>query len=70
VFLEWLGCLPRNPRTILIYKQSIFGHWHSNADEVIDGTRFICLNELSYCDIDVNTLEVNFPEMQHKKMKM
>jgi predicted phosphodiesterase len=48
----------------------LFGHWHSNADEVIDGTRFICLNELSYCDIDVNTLEVNFPEMQHKRMKM
>lgn len=48
----------------------LFGHWHSNADEVIDGTRFICLNELSYCDVDVNTLEVNFPEMQHKRMKM
>ena len=48
----------------------IFGHWHCNADEVIDGTRFICLSEFSYCDVDANTFEVNFPEMQHKRMKM
>lgn len=31
----------------------IFGHWHFDADEVIDGTRFICLNELSHIDIDL-----------------
>jgi hypothetical protein len=34
----------------------IFGHWHEDKDEVIDGTRFICLGELSYIDIDMNDL--------------
>lgn len=47
----------------------IFGHWHCNVDEVIDGTRFICLNELSYADIDLETLEVDFPELQQKRGK-
>lgn len=42
----------------------IFGHWHNNVDQVINGTRFICLDELSYCDVDMNTLEVNFPEIR------
>ena len=37
----------------------IFGHWHSDADKVINGTRFICLNELSYCDIDLATHEIS-----------
>ena len=45
----------------------VFGHWHCDADEVIDGTRFICLNELSYADIDMNTLEVDFPSLQLKR---
>lgn len=45
----------------------IFGHWHNNVDEVIDGTRFICLDELSYADIDLETLEVDFPELQQKR---
>jgi hypothetical protein len=44
----------------------IFGHWHCDADEVIDGTRFICLNELSYVDVDMETLEVKWPEYQNK----
>jgi predicted phosphodiesterase len=47
----------------------IFGHWHCNTDEVIDGTRFICLNELSYADINLKTLEVDFPELQAKRGK-
>ena len=47
----------------------LFGHWHCNTDEVINGTRFICLNELSYADVDLNTLEVDFPEYQSKRMK-
>lgn len=47
----------------------IFGHWHNNVDEVVDGTRFICLNELSYADIDLETLEVDFPELQPKRGK-
>lgn len=39
----------------------LMGHWHSDADQVINGTRFICLNELSYVDVDMNTLEVVCP---------
>lgn len=31
----------------------IFGHWHKNFDQVIDGTRFICLNELDYIDLEI-----------------
>ena len=29
----------------------IFGHWHTDLDTVVDGTRFICLNELSWIDL-------------------
>ena len=31
----------------------IFGHFHKSADKVIDGTRFICLNELEFIDLDL-----------------
>ena len=31
----------------------IFGHWHQNRDKVIDGTRFICLAELAYIDLEI-----------------
>jgi len=31
----------------------IFGHWHVPFDQVIEGTRFICLGELQHVDIDV-----------------
>jgi predicted phosphodiesterase len=31
----------------------LFGHWHVDIDQVIDGTRFICLNELSYIDLEL-----------------
>lgn len=34
----------------------IFGHWHQNKDVIINSTRFICLDELSYIDIDFNDL--------------
>jgi Icc-related predicted phosphoesterase len=47
----------------------IFGHWHCDVDEVIDSTRFICLNELSYADIDLKTLDVDFPSYQLKRGK-
>jgi len=30
----------------------IFGHWHHSRDQVIDGTRFICLAELETIKID------------------
>lgn len=45
----------------------LFGHWHCNVDEVIDGTRFICLDELSYADVDMKTLEVDFPSRRAKR---
>ena len=35
----------------------IFGHWHEDKDVTIDGTRFICLGECSYIDVDLETLE-------------
>jgi Icc-related predicted phosphoesterase len=30
----------------------VFGHWHESRDVVISGTRFVCLAELEYKDID------------------
>lgn len=32
----------------------IFGHWHVDAEIMYNGTRFICLNELSYIDIELD----------------
>jgi hypothetical protein len=37
----------------------IFGHWHLDRDVTIDGTRFICLDELSYIDVDLDTLTIH-----------
>ncbi len=31
----------------------IFGHWHIDRDEVIDGTRFVCLGINSHLDLKV-----------------
>jgi hypothetical protein len=31
----------------------VFGHWHEHRDVVINGTRFICLAECQYVDIDI-----------------
>jgi Icc-related predicted phosphoesterase len=31
----------------------IFGHWHINFDYIHNGTRFICLGELSHIDLDI-----------------
>ena len=36
----------------------VFGHWHHDYDQVILGTRFICLNELSTIDIDLDDLSI------------
>lgn len=36
----------------------VFGHWHQNKDINSFGTRFICLDELSYIDIDFSDLDV------------
>jgi len=32
----------------------IFGHWHNHFDQVLNGTRFICLAELETIDLDLN----------------
>ena len=31
----------------------IFGHWHQSLDVTVNGTRFICLNELEHIDLEV-----------------
>ena len=31
----------------------IFGHWHRRVDTVVNGTRFICLAELEYIDLEI-----------------
>ena len=31
----------------------LFGHWHDSQDRNVMGTRFICLNELEYKDIEI-----------------
>lgn len=31
----------------------VFGHWHVPFDEVIEGTRFVCLNELETLDVEL-----------------
>lgn len=36
----------------------IFGHWHESKQVNILGTQFICLGELDYIDIDLETLEI------------
>lgn len=32
----------------------VFGHWHRHVDQVIHGTRFICLAELEYIDLEIS----------------
>jgi len=32
----------------------IFGHWHVSAMEKIEGTKFICLDELDFIDVDLD----------------
>lgn len=36
----------------------IGGHWHHNMDVLFKDTRFICLAELEYCDVNIDTFEV------------
>lgn len=38
-------------------KLHIFGHWHLDFDWCYQGTRFICLPELAYIDIDFDNLD-------------
>lgn len=41
----------------------IYGHWHIHRDIRLDGTRFICLEELQSADVDPATLEVTYPDI-------
>jgi Calcineurin-like phosphoesterase len=34
----------------------IFGHWHHRVDVVLDGTRFVCLEELGVLDIEMDKI--------------
>lgn len=34
------------------------GHWHRSFNRIINGTRFIILNELEWIDLDTDTLEI------------
>lgn len=38
-------------------KLHIFGHWHANINMLVGQTRFICLNELNFIDIDTETCQ-------------
>lgn len=31
----------------------VFGHWHHSFDQVIEGTRFVCLDELETLEVDI-----------------
>lgn len=48
----------------------VFGHWHRSLDQVICGTRFVCLNELEYKDIDVDEVKkAEVPPMPHRGLQ-
>ena len=38
-------------------KFHFFGHWHQTRELTLYGTRFVCLGELDYVDVDLNDLE-------------
>jgi len=40
----------------------VFGHWHTDLDVISNGTRFICLDELSTIDVDFETFDVKWNE--------
>jgi Calcineurin-like phosphoesterase len=37
----------------------VFGHWHNSFDAMVYGTRFICLNELEYREVNLETGEAD-----------
>lgn len=39
----------------------VFGHWHNKLDYLDRGTRFVCLPELEYIDVDFEKAEVVEP---------
>lgn len=40
----------------------VFGHWHMDIDQYVKNTRFICLDELTYIDVDMDTLDIKKPK--------
>ena len=38
-------------------KMHVFGHFHKNFDEVIDGTRYVCIKTLHHLDLPKNFVE-------------
>lgn len=46
----------------------IFGHWHVNIDIEWNDTRFICLNELDWCDVNMKTCEVQHHRFWKSKL--
>lgn len=42
-------------RMLEIHRPDVWigGHWHLSFDGVVEGTRFICLNELEYIDLEI-----------------
>lgn len=43
----------------------VFGHFHKDVSLHLDGTQFVCLNELQYLSLDKNANITNFPK-NHK----
>lgn len=44
----------------------IGGHWHVARDQTIYWTRYVCLPELAYVDVDLDTLEVDTIKFPNK----
>jgi hypothetical protein len=43
-----------------------FGHWHVTKQMDIQGTRFVCLGELDYVDVDLDNSEITAKLLNEK----
>lgn len=50
-------------------KFHFFGHWHQTRELSLNGTRFVCLGELDYIDVDFNDLEYTEKSINEKFVK-
>lgn len=46
-----------------------FGHWHYTRDLTLHGTRFVCLGELDYVDVDLTNSETTHKFLNEKFSK-
>ena len=46
-----------------------FGHWHHSKTQKIDGTTFICLDELDYIEVDLSDSDVIMSAVEQKFSK-